>query len=60
MFCVGHLALFRERGRARVGSGMIDVLNNEPLTFILSPLKGGEAPEDGTFVVTRLEISIDT
>jgi hypothetical protein len=37
----------------RVGSGLIDVLNNEPLTFILSnapPSRDprGEAIEDGS------------
>jgi hypothetical protein len=27
-------------GRVRVGPGLIGVLDNEPLTFILSPLEG--------------------
>jgi hypothetical protein len=34
-------------GRMRVGSGLIDVLEDEPLTFILSPLARGEATGDG-------------
>jgi hypothetical protein len=32
----------------RVGFGLIDVLDNEPLTFILSPLARGEATGEGS------------
>ena len=32
---------FQGKGRVRVSAGMIDVLNNEPLTFILSPFNKG-------------------
>jgi hypothetical protein len=44
---MGHLAVSGQ-GEGRVSSGMIDVLNNESLTFVLPPLISREAIEDGS------------
>lgn len=46
-FALGHLAL-AGKGRVRVRSGRINVLDDELLTFILSPLTRVKGTEDRT------------